>query len=256
MKFNFDLSGKVAVVTGAGSGLGEDIAVRLAEQDVSVVLAGRRADKIGEVAERIRGDGKQAEAVPTDVMSAESIKNLMQSAVDRFGRIDFLVNNAGVSSPALVKDMTEEQWDVVLGTNLRGTFLCCREAVGYMIKQKFGRVVNIASTAAFGGWTTRSNYCSSKHAMLGFTKTFAGEVIEDNIRVNTVAPGLISSGVGEKLKNNNPELFDQMEGLIPIKRAGIPEEISYAVLFLLSEASSFVVGQTLYVDGGQTAVLL
>lgn len=256
MGFNYELGGKVAVVTGAGSGLGEDIAIRLAEQEVAVVLAGRRTEKINEVAETIKGMGKDAEAVTTDVLNPEDVKNLMRSAVEKFGRIDFLVSNAGVSNPSLVKEMTEDQWDSVLDTNLKGTFLCCREAVNHMIGQNFGRIVNIASAAAFGGWRTRANYCSSKHGMLGFTKTLAGEVIEDNIRVNAVAPGLILSGVGEKLKNNNPELFDRMAEKIPIGRPGKPEEVSHTVLFLLSEAAGFIVGQTFYVDGGQTALLL
>ena len=256
MGFNYELGGGVAVVTGAGSGLGEDIAIRLAEQDSAVVLAGRRTEKINEVAETIRGMGKEAEAVTTDVLNPEDVTNLMRSAVEKYGKIDFLVSNAGVSNPSLVKDMTVEQWDSVLDTNLKGTFLCCREVVTYMIERNFGRIVNISSAAAFGGWPTRANYCSSKHGMLGFTKTLAGEVIENNVRVNAVAPGLIYSGVGEKLKNNNPELFDRMAEKIPIGRPGKPEEVSHSVLFLLSEAAGFIVGQTIYVDGGQTALLL
>jgi 3-oxoacyl-[acyl-carrier protein] reductase len=255
MGFNFELSERVAVVTGAGSGLGEDIAVRLAAQDVTVVLAGRRSAHIERVAERIRGMGKAAEAVATDVTDPQSVQHLMQRAVERFRRIDFLVNNAGVSSPAPVKDMTVEQWDVVLDTNLKGAFLCCREAVNHMLAHHFGRIVNISSAAAFGGWPTRSNYCSSKHGMAGLTMSLAGEVIADNIRVNSVAPGLIDAGVGEKLRHHDPQLFGHLASHIPMQRAGRPEEISHAVLFLLSEASSYIVGQTLYVDGGQTAVL-
>jgi NAD(P)-dependent dehydrogenase (short-subunit alcohol dehydrogenase family) len=200
--------------------------------------------------------GKESAAITADVMKSDDVKNLMHGAVEKYGKIDFLVSNSGVSNPALVKDMSEEQWDVVLNTNLRGTFLCCREAIRYMMENNFGRIVNVASAAAFGGWPTRANYCSSKHGMLGFTKTLAGEVITNNIRVNAVSPGLIFAGVGEKLKNNSPELFEQMENRIPIKRAGKPEEVSYTVLFLLSEASSFIVGQSIYVDGGQTALLL
>lgn len=255
MGVNFDIGGKVAVVTGAGSGIGEDIAIRLAEQDVTVVLAGRRTAKLKEVADAIRKMGKQADPVTTDVNVTEAVRDLMRHTVDKYGRIDFLVNNAGVSLPSLVKDMTDEQWDTVLDTNLKGPFLCCREALEYMLERNFGRIVNIASAAAFGGWRTRANYCSSKHGLLGFTKTIAAEVIENNIRVNSVAPGLILAGVGEKLRVNSPEIFQQLESRIPIKRCGRPEEISYTVLFLLSEAASFIVGQTIYVDGGQTALV-
>jgi NAD(P)-dependent dehydrogenase (short-subunit alcohol dehydrogenase family) len=150
--------------------------------------------------------------------------------------------------------MTEEQWDGVLNTNLKGTFLCCREVINHMIAQKFGRIVNVSSVAGYGGWVTRANYCSSKHGMAGFTKTLAGEVVENGIRVNAVAPGLIESGVGEKLRNNDPVMFETLAGRIPMKRAGRAEEISYTALFLLSEASSFMTGQTIFVDGGQTAL--
>jgi 3-oxoacyl-[acyl-carrier protein] reductase len=243
-----DLTGRVAVVTGSSRGLGRAIAVRLASLGAKVVVNYRGNRQAAEEALRlIQEAGGEAIVIQADVSKYDQAQKLIQSAVERFGRLDILVNNAGTTRDALLIRMSEEDWDVVLDTNLKSVFSCCKAAQRTMMKQRHGRIVNITSVAGLAGNAGQTNYASAKAGMIGFTKSLAKEVGSRNITVNAIAPGFIPTDLSLQLPD---ELIAKGIDMTPLGRPGTAEDIASAVAFLVSDEASFITGQVLSVDGG------
>ncbi len=242
------LEGKVALVTGASRGIGREIARTLARYGAAVVVnyngSKERAD---EVVTEITGNGGRAVAVQANVASAGEIAKLFEEAVSAFGRIDILVNNAGITKDNLILKMSEEEFDAVLDTNLKGAFLCMKHAAKLMLKQRGGRIVNISSISGIIGNAGQANYCAAKAGLVGLTKSLARELGSRGITVNAVAPGFIETDMTEKLPD---QVKEGMLAQIPLKRAGSVQDIAEAVAFLASDHASYITGQTLQVNGG------
>ncbi|MFC4184633.1 3-oxoacyl-[acyl-carrier-protein] reductase [Saccharococcus thermophilus] len=242
------LQGKVALVTGASRGIGRAIALELARQgaNVAVNYAGSEA-KAYEVVEEIKKMGKEAVAIQADVSSAEAVERMVKTVLEQFGRIDILVNNAGITRDNLLMRMKEEEWDQVMNTNLKGVFHCIKAVTRPMMKQRYGRIVNIASIVGISGNPGQANYVAAKAGVIGLTKTAARELASRNITVNAVAPGFITTDMTDSLSD---ELKAEMLKQIPLARFGEPEDVAKVVAFLVSDAASYMTGQTLHVDGG------
>ncbi len=246
-RIKVDLAGQVALVTGASQGLGRAIAEALAASGATVALVARSADKLAEVAGAIVAAGGKAEAFPCDVMKAEAIQQVVDAVVEKLGRLDILVNNAGVTRDTLLPRMSDEEWDTVLTTNLRGPFLFMRAASRPMMQQRYGRIVNVASVSGLIGNPGQANYSASKAGLVGLTKTVAKELAGRKITVNAVAPGFIASDMTAALGD---VLLDEVKKRVPAKRLGEATEIADAVLFLASPSAGYITAQTLVVDGG------
>jgi 3-oxoacyl-[acyl-carrier protein] reductase len=246
-RLTVDLSGQVAIVTGASQGLGRSCAEALAASGATVALVARSADKLGEVAAGIRAAGGTAEVFPCDVMKAEDVQGVVETVVEKLGRLDILVNNAGVTRDTLLPRMSDEEWDQVLATNLRGPFLFMRAASRPMMQQRYGRIVNVASVSGLIGNPGQANYSASKAGLVGLTKTVAKELAGRKITVNAVAPGFIASDMTAAL---GPVVLDEVKKRVPAKRLGEAWEIAEAVLFLVAPSSGYITAQTLVVDGG------
>jgi 3-oxoacyl-[acyl-carrier protein] reductase len=243
-----ELTGRVAVVTGSSRGLGRAIAVKLASLGAKAVVNYRSNKQAAEeTARSIQQAGGEAIVVQADVSKFDQAQKLIMSAVDHFGRLDILVNNAGTTRDALLIRMSEDDWDIVLETNLKSVFSCCKAAQRTMMKQRYGRIVNITSVAGLAGNAGQTNYASAKAGMIGFTKSLAKEVGSRNITVNAVAPGFIPTDLSLQLPD---ELIAKGVEMTPLGRAGASEDIANAVAFLVSDEANFVTGQVLSVDGG------
>ena len=242
------IEGKVAFVTGASRGIGRAIALTLAEAgaDVAVNYAGN-AVAAEEVAEEIRKMGRRALILQGDVSQTEAAASMLDAVVAEFGRCDILVNNAGITRDGLLMRMKEEDWDAVLNTNLKGVFNCTKAALKYMMKQRAGKIVNIASVVGIMGNAGQANYAAAKAGCIGFTKSVAKEFASRGITVNAVAPGLIATDMTSILPE---KVIEEMAAGIPLKRAGQPVDVAKAVLFLVSDDAAYITGQTLNVDGG------
>jgi 3-oxoacyl-[acyl-carrier protein] reductase len=242
------LQGKVALVTGASRGIGRAIALELARQGAKVAVnyAGSEA-KANEVVEEIKKMGQEAVAIQADVSSAEAVERMVKTVLEQFSRIDILVNNAGITRDNLLMRMKEEEWDQVINTNLKGVFHCIKAVTRPMMKQRYGRIVNIASIVGISGNPGQANYVAAKAGVIGLTKTAARELASRNITVNAVAPGFITTDMTDSLSD---ELKAEMLKQIPLARFGEPEDIAKVVAFLVSDAASYMTGQTLRVDGG------
>ncbi|HIE52579.1 MAG TPA: 3-oxoacyl-[acyl-carrier-protein] reductase [Armatimonadetes bacterium] len=238
---------KTAVVTGAGRNIGRAIALALAREGANLVLNDLEGESLAEVAQEIRALGRPATTVRGSVTESAVANELIARAVEEFGRVDILVNNAGIARDALIVRMTDEQWEEVLAVNLRGAFNCCRAAVRPMMRQRYGRIINISSVVGVSGNPGQANYAASKAGLIGLTKTLALELGSRNITVNAVAPGFIGVGLTEALSE---EVREKIRERIPLRRLGTPEDVAQAVVFLASEAANYITGQVLKVDGG------
>ncbi|MGE0605721.1 MAG: 3-oxoacyl-[acyl-carrier-protein] reductase [Pirellulales bacterium] len=244
-----DLSGQVALVTGASRGLGRAIAQSLARCGARVGCVARNAEKLAETVALITAAGGQADALECDVTNGESVQKLVEDVAENWGGLHIMVNNAGITRDTLLPRMSDEQWDEVILTNLRGTFLFTRAATRVMMSARYGRVINISSVSGHTGNPGQANYSASKAGMIGFTKTVAKELAGRKVTVNAVAPGFIETEMTAVLGDL---IKDEAKKRIPAKRLGQPEDIAEAVLFLASPAASYITGQTLTVDGGMT----
>lgn len=241
------LAGRVALVTGASQGIGRACALTLAESGAQVALAARNEEKLAAVVKEIETKAGRAAAFRMDVSDEDSVKSAVKSALERFGKIDILINNAGVTRDALLLRMKRADWDSVIQTNLSGAFFCTQAVLGPMLKQRWGRIINITSVFGQIGQVGQANYAASKAGLIGFTMAMAREVASRNITVNAVSPGYIETAMTEGLSEDLKSKVNQM---IPLGRAGADMEVAHAVRFLASEEAGYITGHVLKVNGG------
>jgi len=239
------LENRVAVVTGGGRGIGRAIAHELAHRGAAVVINDKSGESV--VCGEIQAFGGRADCFKADISNFDQAQSLIKYAIDKFGDLHILVNNAGITRDGLLLSMSESDWDTVIAVNLKGTFNCSKAAVKHMIRKRYGRIICIASVAGQMGNPGQTNYASSKAGMIGFTKSLAREVASRNITVNAVAPGFVDTDI---LKAMSPETLEAAVKLVPLGRKGKPEEIAYAAAFLASDQAAYITGQVLGVDGG------
>ena len=241
------LEGRVALVTGASQGIGHACALALAREGASIAVAARNQQKLQELVGQITAAGGQAAAFVMDVADEEQVKAGIKSALGQFGKIDILVNNAGIARDQLVMRMKRADWDAVLNTNLTSAYLCIQQVIGSMLKQRWGRIINITSVFGQIGQAGQANYAASKAGLIGLTMAMAREVASRNITCNAVAPGFINTsmtaGLSDEFKRNAVKT-------IPLGRVGSPEDIAGAVRFLASEEAGYITGHVLNVNGG------
>jgi len=242
-----DFKRQVGIVTGGARGIGKAIAEGLAKSGVDLVIAGRNLDAANETAAALTAFGVKAMGVKLDVSNSEEVEKTFEEIRKEFQRIDILINNAGITKDGLLLRMSEAAWDSVIDINLKGVFLCSREAIKDMAKQRYGRIVNITSVAAFMGNPGQANYSASKAGIVGFTKTIAREYAIRGITVNAVAPGFIETAMTDVLSDRVKE---EMKKLIPLGRFGTVEDVANAVIFLASPDSGYITGQVIHVNGG------
>src|SRR5579862_2736938 len=241
------LSGRVAFVTGASQGIGRTCALRLAKEGASVLVAARNQEKLNELMSEITAAGVKAAAFPLDVAEEEQVKSTVKAAITQFGKIDILVNNAGITRDQLVMRMKRADWDAVLQTNLTSAYLCIQQVIPSMLKQRWGRIINITSVFGQMGQAGQANYAASKAGLIGLTMAIAREVASRNITCNAVAPGFIETAMTSVLSDDFKQNALKM---IPLGRIGTPEDVASAVAFLASEEASYITGQVLSVNGG------
>lgn len=241
------LHDRIALVTGAAQGIGRTIALLLAQEGAHVAVADINGAQAQETAKEIEALGRKALAVQVDVSRLAEAEKMAAAALEKFGRIDVLVNNAGITRDGLFLRMGEEEWDAVMAVNLKSVFNCCKAVVRHMSKQRQGRIVSIASVVGQIGNIGQANYAASKAGIIGLTKTLARELVSRGIIVNAVAPGFIETEMTGSLPEKVKEGFLQA---IPMGRMGTPAEVAQAVLFLASDASSYITGQVINVNGG------
>jgi 3-oxoacyl-[acyl-carrier protein] reductase len=241
------LDGRVALVTGASQGIGRACAIALAEAGAAVALAARNEQKLAETADHIRAAGGVAETFRIDVAKEDEIKSGIKAALARLGKLDILVNNAGITHDQLALRMKRADWDEVISTNLTGAYLCSQQALGAMLRQRWGRIINITSIFGQIGQAGQANYAASKAGLIGLTMALAREVASRHITVNAVAPGYIETAMTDVLA---PEQKENVLKMVPLGRAGTPQDVAHAVRFLASEEASYITGHVLSVNGG------
>jgi len=238
---------RVAVITGASRGIGRSIALALAAEGARIVAFDLDMAETEKVAGEIRALGVEALAVQGNVTVAADTERMIDAAMEKFGRVDILVNNAGITRDGLLMRMKDEDWDAVLGVNLKGAFLCSRAASKVMAKQRYGRIINIASVVGQMGNAGQANYCASKAGLMGLTKSNARELAKRNVTVNAVAPGFIATAMTDALPEKTRQ---ELAAQIPLERLGTADDIANAVVFLAAESSGYITGQVIGVNGG------
>jgi 3-oxoacyl-[acyl-carrier protein] reductase len=242
------LTDRIAVVTGASRGIGRGIALELAKRGATVVVNyNKNADQANEVVEQIKSAGGTASAFQADVSTEEGANGLIKAAIDTYSKLDILVNNAGTTRDNVIMLMSAADFDTVIETNLRSTWLCSKAAVRSMMRKRYGRVVNVSSVSGVAGQGGQTNYSASKAGIIGFTKALAVEVASRSITVNAVAPGFVLTDLTAGLPE---ELVKKMNENIPLGRWGTIEDVAYAVAFLVSDEAAYITGHTLTIDGG------
>jgi 3-oxoacyl-[acyl-carrier protein] reductase len=241
------LEGRVALVTGASQGIGHACALALSGQGASVAVAARNQQKLDELVAQIAAGGGKAAAFVMDVADEEQIKSGIKSALGQFGKIDILVNNAGITRDQLVMRMKRADWDAVLNTNLTSAYLCIQQVIGSMLKQRWGRIINVTSIFGQMGQAGQANYAASKAGLIGLTMAMAREVASRNITCNAVAPGFIDTGMTAVLTE---EFKQNAVKMIPLGRVGTTEDVASTVSFLASDEASYITGHVLNVNGG------
>jgi len=241
------LSGRVALVTGASQGIGRVCALRLAKEAADIAVAARNQEKLNELVREITAFGGKAAAFVLDVSDEEQIKSAVKAVIAQFGKVDILVNNAGITRDQLVMRMKRADWDAVLQTNLTSAYLCIQQVIGSMLKQRWGRIINITSVFGQMGQAGQANYAASKAGLIGLTMAIAREVGSRNITCNAVAPGFIETAMTAVLSD---EFKQNAIKQIPLGRVGTPEDVANAVAFLASDDASYITGHVLNVNGG------
>lgn len=246
-----DLSGQVAMVTGASQGLGKACAVRLGQCGARVLCVARNAEKLAATVKEIVDSGGAADALACDVADRESVAELFKLLESQYGgKLDILVNNAGITRDTLLPRMTDQQWDDVIQTNLTSCFLFCRAASQLMMSARYGRIINMSSVSGIAGNPGQTNYSASKAGMIGLTKSLARELGKRKVTINAIAPGFIESDMTQAL---GADILTTVKSRIPANRLGTADDVAGAVVFLASSAASYITGQVLTVDGGMTA---
>lgn len=243
MSFN----GKSAIITGGARGIGREIALALAKSGANIVIADLISEEAQKTADEIKSLGRKAIALKTNVTTVNDVENMIQAANNEYKSVDILINNAGVTRDALLMRMKSEDWDFVLKVNLTGAFNCIKSAAKFMVKQRKGKIVNIASIVGFTGNVGQANYSASKAGIISLTKTAARELASRNITVNAVAPGFIDT---EMTQNLSEKIKEKLKEQIPFGRLGMPEDIANCVKFLVSNEASYITGQVIHVNGG------
>lgn len=245
-----DLEGKIAVVTGASRNIGKAVALALADAGADIALAARNAAQLEEVVELVQSKGSHALAIPTDVTDKDAVEKLMTITIERLGGVHILVNNVGTMSPAPILEITEEEWDRVFAVNLKSYFLCIQAAGRHMVKQRYGKIINMASTGGVIAGPNNASYHASKAAVIHFTKAVAIEWIRHNIYVNAIGPGTVDTPLADKFIQKGTR--ETMLKAVPIRRFADPVEIANLVVFLASDLSNYMVGEHVIIDGGLT----
>jgi 3-oxoacyl-[acyl-carrier protein] reductase len=244
----FELSGKVALVTGGSRGIGRAISLALARQGARVAVNyASNAEAAGEVVREIESCGGEAKALQGDIADAGDARHIVDETIEAFGALHILVNNAGLTQDELLLRMSQEAWDRVMAVDLRGAYLCTKAALRPMIRQRWGRIINVASVAGLVGNAGQANYAAAKAGLIGFTKSVAKEVASRNVTANAIAPGLVRTEMTSGLTEGQEQAVLMM---VPLGRAATPEEIAPAVAFLASEESGYITGAVLTIDGG------
>ena len=243
----FSLKDKVALVTGASQGIGREIALALAEAGAKVVAAARNEEKLTALVNEIVNAGGEALAIKMDVADAEQIKSGFKQTLEKFGRLDILVNNAAITRDGLALRMKQEDWDAVLRTNLTGAHLCIQQALSTMMRARAGRIINISSVVAEMGNAGQANYVAAKAGLVGLTKAIAIEIASRNITVNAVAPGFIATPMTDVLPD---KVRDELKLRIPLGRMGTARDVASAIVFLASDEAAYITGHVLDVNGG------
>jgi 3-oxoacyl-[acyl-carrier protein] reductase len=241
------LTDKIALVTGAGRGIGKAIAERLAQEGACVICISRTAANCQQVAEDIRQKGNKAEAFAVDVSSKNAVYEIANQILSQYEAVDILVNNAGITCDQLFVKMKDEDWEQVLVTNLFSAFYVCKSFIQPMVQKRCGRIINISSVAGITGNAGQVNYSSAKAGLLGFTKSLAKELAGRNITVNAIAPGFIATDMTQNLHET---IVEQAKKCIPLRRFGLPEEVAAMAVFLASDEAKYITGQVMRVDGG------